>query len=160
MLTVTLWRSVKDAKKYLEKYNRRVEIAIDAFYNDPHMHRSSHTSGPSTTKLNQLFDKYKGTAICAYAPRSHSPNRVTHRLVHITVDSDGDDITVDGTIRLCADLSVDPEDVVLLAVAWELKSPRLGEWTRKGWVDGWKAIGCVSCLLASPIHVVPGSLTA
>jgi DCN1-like protein 1/2 len=39
---------------------------------------------------------------------------------------------------------VDPEDVVLLAVAYELKSPRVGEWTRKGWVDGWKAIGADS----------------
>jgi hypothetical protein len=52
---------------------------------------------------------------------------------------------VDGTIRLCNDLNVDPEDVVLLAVAYELKSPRVGEWGRKGWVDGWKALGCVAC---------------
>ena len=54
------------------------------------------------------------------------------------IDSDGEDITVDGTIKLCEDLKVDPENVVLLAVAYELKSPRMGEWTRKGWVDGWK----------------------
>lgn len=57
------------------------------------------------------------------------------------VDPDGDDISVDGTIRFCEDLSVDPEDVVLLAVAYELKSPRMGEWSRKGWVDGWKNVG-------------------
>ena len=56
-------------------------------------------------------------------------------------DEDGDDITVDGTIRLCQDLGVDPEDVVLLAVAYELKSPSMGQWERKGWVDGWKALG-------------------
>ncbi len=31
---------------------------------------------------------------------------------------DDDDITVDGTIKLCEDLGVDPEDVVLLAVAF------------------------------------------
>lgn len=48
---------------------------------------------------------------------------------------------MDGTIKLCQDLDVDPEDVVLLAVAFELKSPGMGQWTRKGWVDGWKAIG-------------------
>lgn len=57
------------------------------------------------------------------------------------LDPDGDEITIDGTIKLCEDLGVDPEDVVLLAVAWELKSPRMGEWTRKGWLDGWKTIG-------------------
>jgi DCN1-like protein 1/2 len=50
---------------------------------------------------------------------------------------------VDGTIRLCQDLVVDPEDVVLLAVAFELKSPRVGEWNKAGWVEGWKNIGCV-----------------
>lgn len=39
---------------------------------------------------------------------------------------------------------MDPEDVVLLAIAYELKSPRIGEWNRKGWMDGWKALGCDS----------------
>lgn len=29
----------------------------------------------------------------------------------------------------------------LLSLAYELQSPRLGEWTRKGWLDGWKSIG-------------------
>lgn len=38
---------------------------------------------------------------------------------------------------------MDPEDVVLLAVAYDLKSPRMGEWSRKGWLEGWKALGCV-----------------
>ena len=45
---------------------------------------------------------------------------------------------------MCEDLAVDPEDVVLLAVAYELKSPRMGVWNRKGWVDGWKRIGYVA----------------
>ncbi len=57
---------------------------------------------------------------------------------HHLKDPDGDEITVDGTIKLCEDLSVDPEDVVLLAVAFELKSPRLGTWTKQGWIEGWK----------------------
>lgn len=48
---------------------------------------------------------------------------------------------MDGTIRLCEDLDVNPEDVVLLAVAYELKSPRVGEWNKQGWTDGWKSIG-------------------
>ena len=60
------------------------------------------------------------------------------------VDADGDSITVDGTIKLCEDLKVDPEDVVLLAVAYELKSPGIGQWTRKEWVNGWKALESVS----------------
>ncbi|THG97915.1 hypothetical protein EW026_g4180 [Hermanssonia centrifuga] len=107
--------SQRDAKRYLEKHNKRVDLAIDAFYNEP-VHPRQTTGAPSTSKLNLLFDNYK--------------------------DPDGDEITVDGTIKMCQDLKVDPEDVVLLSVAYELKSPRLGEWTRKGWVDGWKSIGC------------------
>jgi len=44
---------------------------------------------------------------------------------------------------------VDPEDVVLLAIAYELKSPKIGQWERKGWVDGWKALQCV--FMSSPL---------
>ena len=63
------------------------------------------------------------------------------RPIRVSTDPDGEDITIDGTIKLCQDLDVDPEDVVLLAVAYELKSPSMGQWERKGWVDGWKALG-------------------
>jgi len=28
----------------------------------------------------------------------------------------------------------------MLAVAYELKSPSVGEWTRPGWVEGWKKL--------------------
>jgi len=114
---------VKDAKKFLEKY-KRVDIAVDAYYNDPPVsapsarYQQSNSSTPSTSKLNALFDKYK--------------------------DPDGPEISVDGTIKLCEDLGVNPEDVVLLAVAYELKSPRVGEWNRQGWIEGWKNIGCDS----------------
>lgn len=40
-------------------------------------------------------------------------------------------------------MDVNPEDAVLLAIAFELKSPRVGEWGRKGWIEGWKHIGSV-----------------
>ncbi|KAF7310278.1 Defective in cullin neddylation protein [Mycena indigotica] len=118
---------VKDARRFLEKY-KRMDAAVDAYYGDPdaipaspppQSHFVRPASGASSTaRLNGLFDKYK--------------------------DADGEQITVDGTIRMCEDLSVDPEDVVLLAVAFELKSPRMGEWSRAGYVDGWKALGADS----------------
>jgi DCN1-like protein 1/2 len=49
----------------LDKY-KRVDIAMDAFYNDPSaltVMAKHHVgnSAPSTSKLNTLFDKYKGT---------------------------------------------------------------------------------------------------
>ena len=45
-----------------------------------------------------------------------------------TSDADDEDITVDGTLSLCKGLGVDPEDVVLLAVACELQFPGVGRW--------------------------------
>ncbi|KAH8822657.1 defective in Cullin neddylation protein 1 [Flagelloscypha sp. PMI_526] len=112
-----------DARKFLKKY-KTVEAAMNAYYDNPNEfgkpgHKSTNSSsGPSTTKLNALFDKYK--------------------------ESDSDSIAIDGTIQFCSDLGVDPEDVVLLPVAFELKSPRMGEWTRKEWVEGWKNLGSAS----------------
>lgn len=50
------------------------------------------------------------------------------------------EIGVDGTIRLCQDLGIEPEDVVTLALAYELGSPSMGEWPKKQFVDGMKAL--------------------
>jgi DCN1-like protein 1/2 len=60
---------VKDARKFLEKH-KRVDYAIDAYYNDPAAlaataRRQADTSAPSTSKLNTLFDKYKGAFACS-----------------------------------------------------------------------------------------------
>ncbi|KAG5338793.1 hypothetical protein C0989_006220 [Termitomyces sp. Mn162] len=110
--------STRDARNFLEKY-KRVDVAVDAYFNNPHefntptRHQPA-PAAPSTSKLTTLFNSYK--------------------------DPDGDEITVDGTIKLCGDLEVDPEDVVLLAVAFELKSPGIGRWTKQGWTEGWKAL--------------------
>ncbi|KAJ3733164.1 defective in Cullin neddylation protein 1 [Lentinula guzmanii] len=112
--------SPKDARKFLDKY-KRLDAAVDAYYSNSGAFAAStkpQGNAPSTSKLNALFDSYK--------------------------DPDSEDITINGTIKLCEDLEKDPEDVVLLAVAFELKSPEIGRWTRKGWVDGWKANGCDS----------------
>lgn len=43
----------------MDKY-KRVDIAIDAYYNDPNAVQPVRSSGVSTTKLNQVFDQYKG----------------------------------------------------------------------------------------------------
>lgn len=60
--------STKDARKFLEKY-KRVDIAVDAYYTDPNAlatspSRTPSTPAASTSKLNALFDKYKGA--CAH----------------------------------------------------------------------------------------------
>ncbi|KZV63523.1 DUF298-domain-containing protein [Peniophora sp. CONT] len=102
----------RDAQRYLAKH-KRVDVAVDAWFAE----QGSRGPQVSTQKIGQLFDKYKDP------------------------EGDGETISVDGTIALCSELGVDPEDVGLLALAYELKSPSPGEWARKGWVDGLKALG-------------------
>ncbi|KAH6912125.1 Cullin binding-domain-containing protein [Coprinopsis sp. MPI-PUGE-AT-0042] len=83
------------------------------------------------------------------------PCAVSHEISTGSPDADtdqnGDEITIDGTIQLCEDLEVDPEDVVMLAVAYELKSPKVGEWTKQGWLDGWKNLGVDSIAAMKPV---------
>ncbi|KAG7087771.1 hypothetical protein E1B28_013712 [Marasmius oreades] len=113
--------SHRDAKRFLDKY-KKLDVAIDAFFDNPTppppTSKANSSTQPSTSKLHVLFDRYK--------------------------DPDEQDITAEGTIKFCADLDVNPEDVVLLAVAYELKSTRLAEWNKKGWTEGWKGLGCDS----------------
>ena len=59
-------------------------------------------------------------------------------------DRDVNEISIDGTLKFCEDLDVNPEDVVLLAVAYELKSPGVGTFPKEGWVEGWKKLQCDS----------------
>lgn len=111
---------IRQARSYIEKY-KRLDAAIDAYYSNPPSAPSRGAGGgPSTTKINALFDKYKD-------PEPLDPN--------------ADLINIEGTMTFCEDLGVDPADVILLALAYELQSPRMGEWPRKGWVDGLKSLG-------------------
>ena len=48
--------------------------------------------------------------------------------------------TIDGTIAYCADLKVEPEDIVMLAVAWLTKAPTMGKFDQTGWIEGWKGV--------------------
>ncbi|KAG8933325.1 Scaffold-type E3 ligase [Tulasnella sp. 419] len=105
-----------DAIKWLRKTGYKVDEAIDNWYSDPSGSASAQSrdqqSGSMVQKLNTMFDEYK--------------------------DASGEAIGIDGTIALCQDLGVDPEDVVLLALACDLKSPSMGQWPKKEWIEGLK----------------------
>ncbi|KAH9957755.1 defective in Cullin neddylation protein 1 [Russula dissimulans] len=104
----------REARRYLEK-QPRLDFAIQAYLNA----KEAVSPAPSSSsELEKLFNKYKDRA--------------------------DDDITVDGTLNLCSDLGVDPEDVVLLAVAYELQSPGVGRWKKTSWVSGWRGLGVES----------------
>jgi len=117
-----------------------LDAAIDAYFNDSSSASSSSQSrpvgrAPPSSEIVKQFNKYKG----------QTPLLKTniHNAEYLIPEKDGDDITVDGTMKFCEDLEVDPEDVVLLALAYELKSPRMAIWTKQGWVEGWKNLSCV-----------------
>jgi len=114
--------SIKEAKRYMDKY-KRLDAAVDAFFQDSGPGRTG--TAVSTSKLITLFDKYK--------------------------DPDGDIISTQGTVQFFTELGfkqdeeeLDGQDDTpkLLSLAYELQSPSLGKWTRKGWIDGWKNVGC------------------
>ncbi|KDQ08933.1 hypothetical protein BOTBODRAFT_37460 [Botryobasidium botryosum FD-172 SS1] len=107
--------SQNDANRYLKRYGWNVASAVDAYFEE-YNGRPDADPLPSLQKLGALFDQYK--------------------------DPSNEYIGVDGTMAWCKDLGIELEDVVLLALAYELKSPTVGEWERKGWVDGWRNLKC------------------
>jgi len=114
--------SSKEASSFLKKHSWRLDAAIDAYYSGPSASggATKSSSDPATMerRIVELFNKYR--------------------------DRDTDEIAIDGTLKFCEDLDVNPEDVVLLAVAYELKSPGVGAFPKQGWVDGWKKLQCDS----------------
>lgn len=53
------------------------------------------------------------------------------------------EISMDGTMQYCADLGVDPSEVIMLALAWFTKAPTMGRFSKREWVEAWQAIGSV-----------------
>ena len=51
---------------------------------------------------------------------------------------------MEGTIKLCEDLEVDPSDVAVLVLAWKLDAKKVGEFHRAGWKSGWRDLRCVT----------------
>lgn len=52
-------------------------------------------------------------------------------------------------MQYCADLGVDPSEVIMLALAWFTKAPTMGRFSKREWVEAWQAIGSVSRLFHS-----------
>ncbi|KAI9873102.1 MAG: Scaffold-type E3 ligase [Pleopsidium flavum] len=70
-----------------------------------------------TTALNKLFDRYRDSPV-----------------------DNPDTIGVEGSMRYMADLQVDLDEVATLAVAEALSAPTMGEFTREGFVLGWRSL--------------------
>eukprot|EP01111_Echinosteliopsis_oligospora_P002512 TRINITY_DN1375_c1_g1_i1.p1 TRINITY_DN1375_c1_g1~~TRINITY_DN1375_c1_g1_i1.p1 ORF type:complete len:292 (+),score=83.16 TRINITY_DN1375_c1_g1_i1:119-994(+) len=68
----------------------------------------------SQKRLDELFDKYK--------------------------EENGAQIGPEGIERLCHDLSVDPEDIVVMVMAWQLNAATMGFFSRDEFINGLKKL--------------------
>lgn len=58
-----------------------------------------------------------------------------------------DSIGIEGAMKYLGDIQVQLDEVSCLAIAELLQSPSMGEFTREGFLNGWRSTGCV-CFFA------------
>lgn len=59
-------------------------------------------------------------------------------------DEEDDVIGEDGILKFCEDIGVDPQDIVVLVIAWKMEAAYMCAFTRKEWCKGMEAMGCDS----------------
>lgn len=108
--------SEKQAISLLEKSGWKTDVALDRFYSEGGpAPLNSGSAAVSIANIEKIFDDFK---------------------------DDDNHIYIDGLVRFCSALDVDPTDVVMLVMAWHLKSEKMCEFTRTGFVQGWRKLGC------------------
>ncbi|RAL14810.1 defective in cullin neddylation 1 family protein, partial [Aspergillus homomorphus CBS 101889] len=100
------------AAKFLKAARWNLEEAIDTYFQSPA------GAGGSTSAINKIFDSYRD-----------SP----------TDNPDG--IGIEGVMKYLGDVSVQLDEVTCLAIAELVQSPSMGEFTREGFLNGWRAVG-------------------
>mmetsp|Transcript_4496 Transcript_4496/g.6071 ORF Transcript_4496/g.6071 Transcript_4496/m.6071 type:complete len:252 (-) Transcript_4496:181-936(-) len=99
--------SEKAALEILKVTNWNLQAAVDVFFSQS---RSSSDPRVDTTEIDALFEKYK--------------------------DPIQEDIMVDGVVKLCSDLDVDPADPAVLVLAWAMGAQAMGQFTHQEWTQG------------------------
>lgn len=105
----------RTAAKILKANNWHLEFALDSYYQNP---GSGSTGGPTNiAALHAIFDQYR-------------------------LPDDGPDVfSIGATMGYFEALGLGLEDPTVLALSKALDSPSMGEFTRKGFVDGWSQLG-------------------
>ncbi|KAI9749366.1 MAG: hypothetical protein M4579_006897 [Chaenotheca gracillima] len=104
----------RSAAKYLRSADWNVQQAVNAFY---HAGTGGGNNSAQTAALNKLFDHYRDD------PQENP-----------------DTIGVEGAMRYLSDLSVQLDEPAVLAVGEALQAPTMGEFTRDGFVKGWRSL--------------------
>ncbi|KAJ1536887.1 hypothetical protein HK096_006886 [Nowakowskiella sp. JEL0078] len=101
------------AMKVMQKNGWNIERAMDAYFNNQSKYElnvDSQVSAIDKTRIEALYLRYK--------------------------DEDEDLIGIDGVLQFCEDLEVDPQDVVVLVIAWYMSAQKIGEFTKAGFING------------------------
>ncbi|GAA6062937.1 hypothetical protein JCM10212_005950 [Sporobolomyces blumeae] len=108
--------SSAEATRYLKTSSWRLEPALDAYFNDPRTSSAAQpTSAAAVKALETVWNEY-----------CDADNR--------------EEIGLEGTLRYCEDLGVNPEQIEMLALAWFTKAPTMGRFAKKNWIDAWLAV--------------------
>ncbi|RWQ94660.1 Cullin binding-domain-containing protein [Paecilomyces variotii] len=105
------------AAKFLRAHGWKVDEAVDAYFQSP----AGASAAGNTAALNKIFDSYRD------APEENP-----------------DSIGIEGAMKYLGDIQVDLDEVCCFGIAELLKSPSMGEFTREGFIEGWRTAGCDS----------------
>jgi len=103
--------------KSSKKNHWQLEVAVDNYFNNPTAFQDN-TSAPKidTSKIEALFNKYK--------------------------ERDSDNIDDAGITQLTTDLGIDPEDIVMMILAYHFHAKTPGVFTHKEFVEGLTTLRC------------------
>lgn len=86
-----------------------------------------------TTSLNKIFDSYRGKLTVSSCVQPANPPD--------DPQDNPDGIGIEGAMKFLGDIQVQLDEVACLGIAELLKSPAMGEFTREGFVNGWRSVG-------------------
>ncbi|KAI5674540.1 hypothetical protein M9H77_14904 [Catharanthus roseus] len=73
--------------------------------------------------------------------RSHTDSRHLEELYNRYKDPYADMIMADGITLLCADIQVDPQDIVMLVLSWHMKAATMCEFSKQEFIGGLQSLG-------------------
>lgn len=87
----------------------------------------------SKKSLNDIFDRYRGTP---------APSRMDKPILIFSDDpkDNPNGIGIDGAMKFLGDIQVQLDEVACLGVFEMCQCPSMGEFTREGFVEGWKGV--------------------
>jgi len=110
--------SEKVAISTLEKYDWNLEVGVDNYFNNPTFDDvDTLEESVDVAKIEQLFAQFKDTE---------------------------DSISYSGMEKLMTALGVDPNDIVMFILAWQVGASTMGEFTRQEFVEGLTTLKCDS----------------